>query len=92
MSRKKSSARPNIPQETLERARQRAAGRVDLPVEVSAASGGAVPRSRVQQIAPQMTTMEDLAAEYSYVLVDLRNMGLLAGALFAFLIILSFIF
>jgi hypothetical protein len=38
-----------------------------------------------------MTTMEDLAAEYSYVLGDLRNMGLLAGALFALLIILSFI-
>jgi len=91
MSRKKSSARPNIPQETLERARQRAAGRIALPVEASAASGGVAPRSRVQQTAPEMTTIEDLAAEYGYVLGDLRNMGLLAGVLFALLIVLSFI-
>lgn len=91
MSRKKSSARPNIPQETLDRARQRAASRVDLPVEMSAGNGGTVSRSRMQQAAPKMTTMEDLAAEYSYVLEDLRNMGLLAAALFALLIVLSFI-
>ena len=36
------------------------------------------------------TTVEDLSKEYAYVITDLRNMGILAAALFLILIIMSF--
>lgn len=89
MARKKSN-RVNLPQQTLDRAR-RAAGQ---QVEPDAAPEKVKVKPKGQaKAAPQVkkVTMEDLAQEYAYVLTDLRNMGLLAAALFAVLIAISFV-
>ncbi len=89
MARKKTTSRPNLPAETLRRARREITGQ-DV----------AVPEARPKKkrdtppdvdTTVRKITMEDLASEYAYVATDLRNMGLLAGALFIFLIILSFV-
>jgi hypothetical protein len=132
--RKNRSAAPNIPQETLERARRQAAGEnVDAeapkdfkygtetapttraerraetgtavrkpptPVTLTAAS---YPTSRLrgQRNHDELTVAEiderlnnpdrtvslgELQKEYGYVVADIRNMGILSLALFAFLI------
>lgn len=85
MARKKSA--PNLPEATLNRAR-RAAGH---EVEASPRQQ----KARAAQASGQMTSrrisMDDLVGEYSYVLTDLRSMGLLAAALFVVLIVLSFL-
>jgi hypothetical protein len=87
MARKKSK-RTNISQAALDRARREAAG--DLPVAPPPAAK--ISKSgKVQTEDQHKTTLEDLAKEYAYVLTDLRSMGVLAGALFAVLIVLSFI-
>jgi len=90
MARKKTSRRPNISQEALDRARREASGQPYVPPapqpESAPARSGKAPAAEVRK-----TTAEDLAAEYAYVLTDLRSMGTLALALFAVLIVLSFI-
>ena len=92
---KKSGARPNLPKETLKRARREAGGG-DFVIAEQPESRPAKPKKKkaaaARQTAPVVKTMteEDLAHEYAYVVSDLRNMGLLAGALFAFLVVLSF--
>lgn len=90
MARKKAPRRTNIAQESLERARREANGQLYVPpaprLESAPARTGKAPIAEVRK-----TTVEDLAAEYAYVLTDLRNMGVLALALFAALIVVSFI-
>ena len=82
MARKKSVNRPNLPQTALAQARRDASGvGTAMPSKQAAASAGTVVK----------TTMEDLAVEYAYVVNDLRNMGILAAALFLFLVALAFV-
>lgn len=90
MARKKAPRRTNIAQESLERARREANGQLYVPPaprpESAPIRSGKAPVTEVRK-----TTVEDLAAEYAYVLTDLRKMGTLALALFAALIVASFI-
>ena len=136
--RKNRSAAPNIPQETLERARRQAAGEnVDAeapkdfkygtqetttraerraetttaprkpptPVTMTAASYGNS-RLRGQRNRDEMTVMEiderlnnpdrtvsvdELKRDYSYVVSDIRSMGVLTLVLFGFLIALGLV-
>ncbi len=90
MARKKASRRTNIAQEALDRARREASGQLYTPPAPKPESPPAR-SSRAPVTEVRKTTVEDLAAEYAYVATDLRNMGMLALALFAALIILSFI-
>jgi hypothetical protein len=85
MARKK-ARRTNISQEALSRAR-REMGIVNGQPEAP----GPSPAPRSSASAVQKTTIQDLAAEYAYVLTDLRNMGILAAVLFALLLVLSFL-
>ncbi len=87
MARKKTK-NVNISQEALVRARREAAGETYVPPAHTNQR-----QSSAQALASNVhkTTHEDLAQEYGYVLTDLRNMGLLAGVLFAVLIALAFI-
>lgn len=87
MARKK-TRNVNISQETLTRARREASGATYVPPTHTNQR-----QSSAQALASNVhkTTPEDLAQEYGYVINDLRSMGLLAAALFAILIVLSFI-
>ncbi len=90
---KKKSKRPNLPQETLERARAERRGETfgTAPVVTPEASGGngtaaVVMRPKVAKRSPSMTrrvpSIPELIAEYSYVLKDLRALVILAAILF----------
>ncbi len=132
--RKNRSSAPNIPSETLERARRQAAGEnVDAnapqdPAPVSksreerraemgvssarrrytatAAETANTPRPYAKRKRDELTvedidarlnnpdkfvTEEQLRAEYGYVLRDIRSMFILAGALFATLLVLGLV-
>jgi hypothetical protein len=130
---KRRNRNPNIPSETLERARQQAMGVTPAsapadPPPVENKPSEAAPRSRtargtittrrpstlqpgqagrrvraVEEMTPEMVaellanptrvvTEEQLHQQYGYVLNDLRNMFVLAAALFAVLIALAVIF
>lgn len=90
----KKSRKPNLPQETLERARREMARRgldtatpAPQPQAASAESPAApTPAPRPRSVLPEV----DLRAEYTYVISDLQNMGMLAAALFIVLVIMSF--
>ncbi len=97
---KKKSKRPNLPQETLDRARAELRG--DLPAESEPArsagmngSGAAVAASRPKTGARttgtsaatrRVPTLDELRAEYSYVSKDLRKLVIVAVALFLIII------
>ena len=83
MARKKSVNRPNLPQTALEQARRDASGISATTAQATQAAASAGTAAK--------TTMEDLANEYAYVVTDLRNMGILAVALFAVLVALAFV-
>ena len=93
MARKKATSRPNLPQETLERARREATGQTGYqPPAPKSAEPTPKKRATKTQAAPVVkVTTEDLAKEYAYVISDLRNMGILAAGLFAALILVSLI-
>ena len=92
---KKKSKRPNLPQETLERARAELRGeRTEVaapaePVRPSSASGTVAPRPKaakrtgVNLATRRIPSLEELRAEYSYVTADLRNLAILAVILIA---------
>jgi hypothetical protein len=85
------SNRPNLPQETLARARQELYGSPEAeprPVKAKreAPAGAPVGARKVKPVQRETNLRE----EYAYVAYDLRNMGILAAALMAVLIILSF--
>jgi hypothetical protein len=121
MSKRRSRKRtnqPNLPEETLARAR-REAGLEEEPVEAEAAAEplAAVEAQPAEPLPPvqrrkrrvskevdpseltqaeiaerlanptKTVTLEQLQAQYTYVLADLRSMGLLAGALFVLMIL-----
>lgn len=85
---RKQAKHVNISEEALARARREATGATYTPPVNSNQR-----QSSAQSLASNVhkTTHSDLAEEYAYVLVDLRSMGLLAAALFAALIVLSFV-
>jgi len=91
----KKTRRPNLPQETLERARREMA-QSGIVVEQPALAGGGEAVAKPKIIAGprrtfSITTEADLRNQYAYVLLDLKNMAMLAAGLVAVLIVLSFI-
>jgi hypothetical protein len=95
---KKKSKRPNLPQETLERARaEMRTERVDAvavaqPAE-SAVAAPAKPKAGRRPASTLATrripTKEELTAEYSYVLSDLRNLFILAAILLISIVVIA---
>ncbi len=93
---KKKTKRPNLSQETLERARAERIGDRAEPVNGTdgasvssvAASAGVKPKvKRTPSLATRrIPSTEELLAEYAYVLTDLRNLAILAGVLFLLII------
>ena len=87
---KRKSRRPNLPEETLARARAELYGPAGVaePKKTTPATK-ATPSKRVEQ--KTVVSVEDLKSEYIYVISDLRSMGILAGILFVALVIASLI-
>jgi len=100
---KKKSKRPNLPQETLERARAEMRGdRIQtLEAEETESTNGTLAvasnkpkakRSGGAAVASRrVPTTQELLAEYAYVLKDLRNLLILAGILMAIIIVLALV-
>ncbi len=94
---KKVTRRPNLPQETLERARRELEGSGEIaPIPaartrvVSSASPTPAPVAARQQ--PLIVRRSaDLSKEYHYVVRDLRNMAMLAATMLVALVVLSFV-
>jgi hypothetical protein len=94
---KKKTKRPNLSQETLERARAELRGDRAEPVavaeKVSANGGLPVAAARPKRAtAPNLATrrvpsIEELIKEYNYVLKDLRNLAILAIVLLLAIVI-----
>ncbi|MFP4321431.1 MAG: hypothetical protein ACLFTK_03170 [Anaerolineales bacterium] len=97
---KKKTSRPNVPKETLARARAELYGATELTKATDTPpAAGSRAAARQQQESASLrkagpgvatapaVTIEDLKAEYVYVISDLRNMGILAGLLFVGLIV-----
>jgi len=89
---KKTTRRPNLPSETLERARRELYGAA--PQTAAPSTNAAIehtPTPAVARPAGIKTKREtNLREEYAYVVSDLKNMGILAAVLMAVLVILSF--
>ncbi len=84
----KKTTRPNIPQDTLERARRQMANAPAAPVvasEAPSSAPAAAPKVRTQ------LSSADLSTEYAYVVKDLQSMAVLAAAFLGVLIALAFI-
>jgi hypothetical protein len=97
----KKTRRPNLPQDTLERARRelerggkaidRPAPRPSQPVSPSQASTSVPPKPGPRiALAPKVTTQADLRVQYAYVIRDLENMAMVAAAILVTLVVLSF--
>jgi hypothetical protein len=96
---KKKSKRPNLPQETLERARAELHGEAEAPgtvVESSGSDGSTAVVAAKPKAAKRVGTglatrripsIAELIEEYSYVLRDLRNLAILATLLFVVIIV-----
>ncbi len=88
MSKKK--RKPNVPQETLERAR-REMGQVTSPAPSAPATPRATKPAEVRRpriaVVPQEVNLREA---YAYVIKDLENMAILASGLLIVLVILSF--
>jgi len=84
--------RPNLPSETLERARRELQHIGELPEQPALRSEAPSAPSPVVQAAPASKARGpvDLRREYAYVVSDLKHMGMLAAAFMAVLIVLSF--
>ncbi len=107
MARNKKSKRPNLPQETLERARAELRGEVfetsngeaveTTPVrpvaksKVAAAPQLAAKPRRASTVGRRVPTVEELLTDYRYVLRDLRNLAILAASLFVAIVVISFV-
>ena len=93
---KKKSKRPNISQETLERARAEMRGEPVQAIATANAMDSDAPAAPKAKVKPRVgvglatrhiPTIEELLNEYGYVLKDLRNMLILAGLLFAAIVV-----
>ena len=99
---KKKSKRPNLSQETLERARAEMRGdRLD-PVAVAespSANGSpavvAAPKPKrggaTNLATRRVPSIDELITEYGYVLKDLRNLAILAIVLLAAIVVTAFV-
>jgi hypothetical protein len=87
----KKSRKPNLPQETLQRARQELYGEavVSRPEVEPAKSDIARPAAPVAGLARVKRREVDLRVEYAYVVSDLKNMAILAAGLMVVLLALS---
>lgn len=87
----KKTRRPNLPQETLERARREMAisGAIEIAETPKAAAEAAQPAA----VKPKRAFVphHDLRTEYAYVMNDLRNMAVLAATFMVVLVALSFV-
>lgn len=97
---KKKSKRPNISQETLERARAEMRGGSSMQAVATATVASDTPDTPKPKVKPRtavglatrhIPSLEELLKEYSYVLKDLRNMLILAGLLFAAIIVAAIV-
>lgn len=97
---KKTTRKPNVPQETLERARRELARTGEVPAASAGSSNGAAsveaakpkttkPKTKTGP-APKPVATVDLRRDYAYVIADLQQMALLAGGILITLIVLSF--
>jgi hypothetical protein len=93
----KKSRRPNLPQETLERARRELERSGELPAPptqpadtASAVSPPAPAAKPAAKPAQRPARQVDLAQEYAYVIADLQQMAMLAAGIMIVLVILSF--
>ncbi|MBN1681743.1 MAG: hypothetical protein JW966_15795 [Anaerolineae bacterium] len=90
----KKTRKPNLPQATLERARRElyTAGseQVTAPPAQSDVKSAQPTAQRSPALKTKLGAPVDLRQEYAYVLTDLQNMAMLAAALGAILIVLSF--
>ncbi len=97
---KKTTRRPNLPQETLARARQEMYGAAadeaapaPAPAEAQPLTSPVVQRPRRTTGVPSKSAHPrpvDLRQEYAYVVHDLQTMALLAVTLMFVLVLLSF--
>ena len=86
----KKSRKPNLPQDTLERARRELYGAAPVEEAKPAPQATEAPRAKpVAQRRAVLTNEADLRREYAYVLSDMRNMAVLAAGLLAVLLVLS---
>jgi hypothetical protein len=99
VAKKKSARRPNLPAETLERARAELRGETPSPAKLDEAPGvtdgtsAAAAAARLKQArvgtglaTRRIPTDAELRTEYAYVIKDLRSMTVLASLCFAFII------
>jgi len=103
VAKKKTSRRPNVSAETLERARAELRGEAK-PSSTEPSTGGLVkydntPAAQKPKTARpgsglatrRVPTAEELAAEYKYISGELRYVLILAGVLFAVIIIAALV-
>jgi hypothetical protein len=97
---KKKSKRPNLSQETLERARAELRGErpepmataeVVRPMNTAAgtAKGKAVRRPAGNLATRRVPSIEELIGDYSYVIRDLRNVLILAAVLLVAIVVVA---
>lgn len=94
MAKRKNNA-PNLPAQSLARARAELQGITGTFADPNAPVNGAEIALRpkiAQPIAYRSVTVEDLKNEYVYVISDIRNMALLAGLLFVGMVVVSIVF
>jgi len=95
VAKKKTTRRPNLSQETLERARaERRSDSTDAaPVSAaasSAASGVKIKRAGTPiSAATRIPSTEELSREYDHVIKDLRNLMILATLLLVGILVLA---
>lgn len=96
---KKKSTRPNLPMETLERARAELRGEI-LPVnpaEVAPMDGNGAAVARPRVVRPtgvasrRIPTEEELNREYKFVVGDLRRLLVLAGLCIVIVVVASLV-
>lgn len=93
VAKSKSYRKPNISRDTLERARAELKGGA---VTVAESTSAPVEKAKARAKAPvsagrRIPTTEELKQEYKYVLAELRNLLVLAGVLFLFIIVTALI-
>ena len=93
---KRKSRRPNVPEQTLARAREELykEGGKPVPANANSPAAHAKPKPSTGMRAVSKVTavsIDDLRVEYAYVLNDLKSMMILAGFLIAGLIVATYI-
>lgn len=89
MSKQRKSNRPNLPEQTLARARAELYG--DQFAEAAPAVAVPVVHQPHHKPRARVVTLDELKTEYAYVINDIRNMFILAGVLIVSLIVISLI-